>query len=611
MFRKEGLTLYSLLQVKSGGNIHACMQACRPCSSPATGLISSSIAWRNLREHVDGIFDLHLKDLLQDERRCRDMIKEYDGIVLDYSRQRATSCTFKFLLALAKEAGVKEKIDMMFEGKHINKTEDRAVLHVALRAPRTEKIVCDGKNVVPDVWDVLDKIKCFSERVRSGSWVGQTGKVLKDVVAIGIGGSYLGPLFAYTALQTGAELVQLLANVDPIDVAIALNGLCPETTLVVIVSKTFTTQETMLNAKTMRTWLIASVGKEGIAKHMVAVSTNLKLVKEFGLDPDNAFAFWDWVGGRYSVCSAVGLLPLAIQYGFNKVNQFLEGAWSIDSHFHCAPLEDNIPVILGLISIWNVSFLRCPARAILPYSQALQKLAPHIQQVSMESNGKGVSMDGRPLDFHAGEIDFGEPGTNGQHSFYQLIHQVITAVYSPTHVCEPISNHDELMCNFFAQPDALAYGKTWEQAKAEGISDDLIPHKIFTGNRPSLNILLPTLDAYTLGQLLALYEHRVVVQGFIWGINSFDQWGVELGKSLAGKVRVSMNSVRMKGEELKGYNYSTTYLLNRYLKGKTLYKLHKSMLLDVKDKVHLRDIRQLVLLFFFDLIYHTTITSYT
>ncbi|KAH9545495.1 hypothetical protein CY35_12G050700 [Sphagnum magellanicum] len=552
--------------------------ACRPCSSPATGLISSSIAWRNLREHVDGIFDLHLKDLLQDERRCRGMIKEYDGIILDYSRQRATSCTFKFLLALAKEAGVKEKIDMMFEGKHINKTEDRAVLHVALRAPRTEKIVCDGKNVVPDVWDVLDKIKCFSERVRSGSWVGQTGKVLKDVVAIGIGGSYLGPLFAYTALQTDPGAAKL--------------------------------------AKGRQLRL-----KEGIAKHMVAVSTNLKLVKEFGLDPDNAFAFWDWVGGRYSVCSAVGLLPLAIQYGFNKVNQFLEGAWSIDSHFRCAPLEDNIPVILGLISIWNVSFLRCPARAILPYSQALQKLAPHIQQVSMESNGKGVTMDGRPLDFHAGEIDFGEPGTNGQHSFYQLIHQgrvipcefigIIKSQQAVFLKGEPISNHDELMCNFFAQPDALAYGKTWEQAKAEGISDDLIPHKIFTGNRPSLNILLPTLDAYTLGQLLALYEHRVAVQGFIWGINSFDQWGVELGKSLAGKVRVSMNSVRMKGEELKGYNYSTTYLLNRYLKGKTLYKLHKSMLLDMKDKVHLGDIRQLVLLFFFDLIYQTTITSCT
>jgi glucose-6-phosphate isomerase len=366
-----------------------------------------------------------------------------------------------------------------------------------------------------------------------------------------------------------------LANVDPVDVAIAINGLNPETTLVVIVSKTFTTGETMLNSKTMKSWLIASLGPGCVAKHMVAVSSNLKLVKEFGLNPDNTFGFWDWVGGRFSVCSAVGILPLALQYGFPKVQQFLEGAWSVDYHFKTAPLEDNFPVLLGLISVWNVSFLRCPARAILPYSQALQKLAPHIQQLSMESNGKGVAMDGTPLNYHAGEIDFGEPGTNGQHSFYQLIHQgrlipcdfigVVKSQQAVNLQGELVSNHDELMCNFFAQPDALAYGKTREEARKEGIPEELVPHKMFTGNRPSLSLLLPTLDAYTAGQLLALYEHRIAVQGFIWGINSFDQWGVELGKSLATKVRQTMNKVRTKGECVCGYNFSTTYMLNRFL----------------------------------------------
>ncbi|XP_024378434.1 glucose-6-phosphate isomerase, cytosolic 2B isoform X4 [Physcomitrium patens] len=503
-------------------------------SSCDSGLISNTDAWRDLQDHVDEIFGMHLKDLMQDRERCKSMIKEFNGIVLDYSRQRATQCTFQKLLALAKEANVKEKIEAMFSGVH----------------------------------------------------VGETGKVLTDVVAIGIGGSYLGPLFAYTALQTDPEAAKLakgrrlrfLANVDPVDVAIAINGLNPETTLVVIVSKTFTTGETILNSKTMRSWLIASLGPSCVAKHMVAVSTNLKLVKEFGLNPDNSFGFWDWVGGRFSVCSAVGILPLALQYGFAKVQEFLEGAWSVDCHFKTAPLEDNFPVLLGLISVWNVSFLRCPARAILPYSQALQKLAPHIQQLSMESNGKAVAMDGTPLNYHAGEIDFGEPGTNGQHSFYQLIHQgrlipcdfigVIKSQQAVNLQGELVSNHDELMCNFFAQPDALAYGKTRVEACKEGIPEELVPHKMFTGNRPSLSILLPTLDAYTAGQLLALYEHRIAVQGFVWGINSFDQWGVELGKSLATKVRQTMHNFRTKGESVCDYNYSTTFMLNRFLQGK-------------------------------------------
>ncbi|KAK4342504.1 hypothetical protein RND71_038320 [Anisodus tanguticus] len=484
---------------------------------------------------------------------------------------------------MMQAARVKEKINRMFNGEHINSTENRSVLHVALRAPRDTVINSDGENVVPEVWKVLDKIRDFSERVRSGAWVGVTGKTLKDVVAIGIGGSFLGPLFVHTALQTEAEAIEcargrqlrFLANVDPIDVARNITGLNPETTLVVVVSKTFTTAETMLNARTLREWISSALGPQAVAKHMVAVSTNLKLVEQFGIDPNNAFAFWDWVGGRYSVCSAVGMLPLSLQYGFSIVEKFLKGASSVDRHFYSAPFEKNIPVILGLLSVWNVSFLGYPARAILPYSQALEKLAPHIQQVSMESNGKGVSIDGVPLPYQTGEIDFGEPGTNGQHSFYQLIHQgrvipcdFIGVVKSQQPIYlkdEVVSNHDEVMSNFFAQPDALAYGKTPEQLQKENVPEHLVSHKTFSGNRPSLSILLPSLNAYNIGQLLAIYEHRVAVQGFVWGINSFDQWGVELGKSLATQVRKQLHASRKKGESVEGFNFSTKMLITKYL----------------------------------------------
>lgn len=548
---------------------------------------SHTAAWKKLEHHVEDIQKTHLRELMKDEQRCESMIKEVDGIVVDFSRQRATSETVAELLSLAKEAQLPEKIEAMWNGEHINSTENRAVLHVALRAPRDAEIFCDGKNVVPEVWATLDKIKAFSERVRSGEWVGATGKPLTDVVAIGIGGSFLGPLFVHSALDTEPEAgalakgrsLRFLSNVDPVDASIALKGLDPETTLVVVVSKTFTTAETMLNARTCRTWITSKLGTDAVSKHMIAVSTNLKLVSEFGIDPANAFAFWDWVGGRYSVTSAVGVLPLALQYGFEKVEQFLKGTWSMDQHFRNTPLEENIPVLLGLLSVWNVTFLGCPARAILPYSQALQKLAPHIQQVSMESNGKGVAIDGSPLPYAAGEIEFGEPGTNGQHSFYQLIHQgrvipcdFIGAVKSQKSVYmqgEKVSNHDELMSNFFAQADALAYGKTKEDLEAEGVAPALVPHKVFTGNRPSLSILLPTLDAYTVGQLLSLYENRIAVQGFVWGINSFDQWGVELGKSLASRVRSQLNASRTQAAPVEGFNYSTTRVLKHYLKGKT------------------------------------------
>ncbi|XP_042016643.1 glucose-6-phosphate isomerase, cytosolic [Salvia splendens] len=548
-----------------------------------SALICETDAWKDLRAHVEDIKKTHLRELMSDAKRCQSMMIEFDGLLLDYSRQCATVDTFTKLNKLAEAAHLKEKINLMFNGERINSTENRSVLHVALRAPRGSVINSDGKNVVPDVWQVLDKIKEFSERVRSGAWVGATGKALTNVVAIGIGGSFLGPLFVHTALQTDPEAAQLasgrklhfLANVDPIDVARNLTGLNPETTLVVVVSKTFTTAETMLNARTVREWISAALGPQAVAKHMVSVSTNLTLVEKFGIDPNNAFAFWDWVGGRYSVCSAVGVLPLSLQYGFAVVEKFLQGASSIDQHFHSAPFEKNLPVLLGLLSVWNVSFLGYPARAILPYSQALEKLAPHIQQVSMESNGKGVSIDGVPLPYETGEIDFGEPGTNGQHSFYQLIHQgrvipcdFIGVVKSQQPVYlkgELVSNHDELMSNFFAQPDALAYGKTPEQLLKENVPSNLITHKTFSGNRPSLSLLLPSLNAYNIGQLLAIYEHRVAVEGFVWGINSFDQWGVELGKSLATQVRKQLHASRKKGEQIEGFNFSTATLLTRYL----------------------------------------------
>ncbi|XP_074357091.1 glucose-6-phosphate isomerase, cytosolic 1-like [Apium graveolens] len=545
-------------------------------------LICETQPWKDLKAHLDDIKNTHLRNLMSDTERCKSMMLEFDNLFVDYSRQCATADTIDKLLKLAEAARLKEKITSMFNGERINSTENRPVLHAALRAPRDAVIQNDGTNVVPEVWQVLDKIRDFSERIRTGAWVGATGKTLTDVIAVGIGGSFLGPLFVHTALQTDPEGIKsatgrklrFLANVDPIDVARNITGLIPETTLVVVVSKTFTTAETMLNARILREWISSSLGPEAVAKHMVAVSTNLTLVKKFGIDPENAFAFWDWVGGRYSVCSAVGVLPLSLQYGFPVVEKFLKGASSIDQHFRSTPFERNIPVLLGLLSVWNVSFLGYPARAILPYSQALEKFAPHIQQVSMESNGKGVSIEGVPLPFEAGEIDFGEPGTNGQHSFYQLIHQgriipcdFIGVVKSQQPVYlkgEVVNNHDELMSNFFAQPDALAYGKTAEQLLNENVAQHLISHKTFSGNRPSLSLLLPSLSAYNIGQLLAIYEHRVVVEGFIWGINSFDQWGVELGKSLASQVRKQLHASRKK-EPIEGFNFSTTTMLTKYL----------------------------------------------
>ena len=546
--------------------------------------IADSAPWASLSSHAGAIAKLHLRDLLRDEGRSRAMRVDAEGIALDFSRQNATEETFRLLCSLAEEAGVPDRIRAMFRGDRINTTEDRAVLHVALRAPKGASITLDGTDVVDEVHGVLDKIRAFAEKVRSGEWVGATGRPLTDVVSIGIGGSYLGPEFVHEAFRTDPDCarsaegrrLRFLANVDPIDVARNLEGLNPETTLVVVVSKTFTTAETMLNARTVRQWLTARLGEGSVAKHMVAVSTNLDGVQQFGIDRENAFGFWDWVGGRYSVCSAVGVVPLALQYGMGHVERFLEGAHRIDQHFLNSPIGRNIPAILGLFGVWNSTFLGRADRALLPYCQALLKLAPHVQQVDMESNGKRVGLDGEEIPFPTGEVDFGEPGTNGQHSFYQLLHQgrVVPADFigftrsqRPMDVQgEAVSNHDELMANFFAQPDALAVGKTAEEVAAEGVPPGLVPHKVFPGNRPS-NVLLVDgrLTPEACGRILAVYEHRTAVQGFIWGINSFDQWGVELGKVLAKQVRGQLARSRKQGAEIEGFNPSTTAMLKTYL----------------------------------------------
>jgi glucose-6-phosphate isomerase len=542
-------------------------------------------AFESLRKHVAEIRGQHLRTLLADEARSQAFVSRFESIVLDYSRQLATPTTRQLLLDLARERGLGERIAAMARGDHINVTEDRAVMHLALRAEARDRFKVDGKDIVKDVLAVKNKIKRFAAAVRSGKWRGATGKKLTDIVAIGIGGSYLGPEFVHEVLRTepraaraaAGRRLRFLANVDPIDVSRALEDLNPKTTLVVVISKTFTTAETMLNARTVRDWLVKKLGKKAVAKHMVAVSTNLELVAKFGIDPENAFGFWDWVGGRYSVCSAVGLVPLALQYGFDTVEKFLAGARSVDRHFLTAPLEGNLPVLLGLFGVWNSTFLGYPVRVLLPYCQALARFAAHIQQVDMESNGKRVALDGTPLEFDAGEVDFGEPGTNGQHSFYQLVHQgrVIPSDFvgsktshPPRHVRgETVTNHDELMANFFAQPDALAFGKTQDELRQEGVADRLLPHKEFPGNRPSNVLLFDKLDAYTTGQLLALYEHRTAVQGFIWGINSFDQMGVELGKVLATKVRQQLVASRKnKRAPLEGFCPSTRALLGEYLK---------------------------------------------
>mmetsp|Transcript_19436 Transcript_19436/g.53388 ORF Transcript_19436/g.53388 Transcript_19436/m.53388 type:complete len:548 (-) Transcript_19436:206-1849(-) len=540
--------------------------------------------WSELFEAATKMKATHLRTLLQDEVRNDSMFVKCGGMTLDYCRQKVDTDTMGKLFKLAELTGVEAMKQKMFSGEKINETEGRPVLHVALRAPRDAVINVDGKNVVPEVWQVLDSMKAFSDKVRSGEFTGHTGKPLTDVVCIGIGGSYLGVEFVFEALKTDPQAAEaakgrrlrFLANVDPIDVRRALEGLSAETTLVVIISKTFTTAETMLNAKTVKDWLVKELGTEDcIPKHVAACSTALDKTKAFGIDPANVFGFWDWVGGRFSVCSAVGVLPLSLQYGFDVVREFLDGARAMDQHFKTAPPNQNLPILMALLTVWNATCLGYEGYAVLPYCQALVRFVAHIQQLDMESNGKRVQMDGTPVTVGTGAIYFGEPGTNGQHSFYQLMHQgrVIPAEFIGFSVSqnpvelpgEPVSNHDELMSNFFAQPDALALGKTAEELAAEGVPDRLISHKTFTGDRPSLSLLLPVCDACNLGQLLALYEHRTAVQGWVWGINSFDQWGVELGKVLAKEVRGFLSNARKGTLDDSKFVGPTKALLKKYL----------------------------------------------
>ena len=544
--------------------------------------IHATSEWAELTAAVASVAPL--RQLLADPVRNSELQVHVEGITLDFARQRVDLRIWDLLQQLASRAGVKSKIQAMFAGDKINVTEDRAVGHVALRAARNDTFLVDGQNVVVDVWTVRDKIAKFVTDVRAGKFRGYTGKELKNVVAIGIGGSYLGAEFVAEALQTDPDAskaaadrqLRFLSNVDPVAIARATHGLNPEETLVVVISKTFTTAETMLNARSLRRWLIEKMGPDCVKNHVVAVSTALDKTKAFGIDDNNVFAFWDWVGGRYSVSSAVGVLPLSLQYGNEALDYFLTGARSIDKHFATADLKNNLPVILGLIGIWNASFLNLGCRALLPYSQALHRFAPHIQQVDMESNGKRVALDGTVLPFQSGPVNFGEPGTNGQHSFYQLIHQgrvvpcdfigFIHSQYPINYTDEVVSNQDELMSNFFAQPDALALGKTEEELRKEKVPEKLIPHKVFSGNRPSSSLLFNELNAYSVGQLLALFEHRTVVEGFVWGLNSFDQWGVELGKVLASEVRTQLHDARVKQAQISDkFNSSTASLLKRYL----------------------------------------------
>lgn len=558
-------------------------------------LVSSFAEWKRLAKHAEHIDTVHLKDLLQDAERCESMYAVHDGVYLDYSRQRVTLDTMKFLYDLAKKQDLKGKINAMVTGEKINFTEDRAVLHTALRADRSEvgSIVVDGMDVVQEVHDVLDQIKTFTDAVRSGKLRGYTGKRLRNIISVGIGGSYLGPEFLHECLKTEPEGIdaalgyslRFLSNVDPVDVERTCADLDPEETLVVVVSKTFTTAETMLNARTLRQWLWDFMGHDQnvVRMHMVACASTsaTEEVKKFGIDTETGlFRFWDFIGGRYSVCSAAGAVPISLLYGFSIFEKFLKGANSMDKHFISATFDQNIPVLMGLLGVWNMSFMKYQTRTTLPYAEALLKLPAHIQQLDMESNGKCMTKQGLEVDYQVGEIDFGEAGTNGQHSFYQLLHMGQTVpcdfigfVQSQHDFClddESLSSHDELMANFFAQPDALANGKTAEEVRAEGVAEELIPHRVFKGNRPSLSLLLPKLTAYACGQLLALYEHRTVVQGFMWDINSFDQWGVELGKKLAIDVKNHLLDARTKaanGEDcyIDTGKPATTRLLNYYL----------------------------------------------
>ena len=508
--------------------------------------LDKTAAWQNLQSHYQAVEPLHLRDMFQkDPGRAERFAIEDCGLVLDYSKNRITEETVSLLLALAESAGLKEAIERMFTGEKINSTEDRAVLHTALRNRSAEPVLVDGEDVMPAVRAVLDQMAAFSEKVRSGQWTGHTGKRICNVVNIGIGGSDLGPVMAYEALRIYSDrglTVRFVSNVDGTHMAEATRDLDPEETLFIVASKTFTTQETMTNAQSARAWLLETLKNEAaIAKHFVALSTNGKAVAEFGIDAENnMFEFWDWVGGRYSLPSAIGL-PLVIAIGSENFFRLLDGYHAMDRHFRTTPFERNMPVLLGLLGIWYNNFFEAASHAILPYDQYLSRFAAYFQQGDMESNGKYVTLSGEKVAWQTGPIIWGEPGTNGQHAFYQLLHQGTKLVPADfigfAQSQNPLGDHHvKLMANFFAQTEALAFGKTREEVEAEGTAESLVPHKVFEGNRPTNSIMAERLDPETLGKLIALYEHKIFVQGIIWQINSFDQWGVELGKVLAKRI---------------------------------------------------------------------------
>jgi len=532
--------------------------------------LPETAAWQALRAHYDEVRKTHLRELFAaDPDRGERLALEAEGLYLDYSKNRITDETIRLLLQLAEERRVAERRDAMFAGEKINLTEDRAVLHVALRASREQRIQVDGEDVVPKVHEVLDRMAAFAQRVRTGEWQGHTGRRIRNVVNIGIGGSDLGPVMAYEALRHYSQrdlTFRFVSNVDSTDFVEATRDLDPEETLFIVSSKTFTTLETIRNATTAREWVLARFRDEAaVAKHFVAVSTNEREVAKFGIDTANMFGFWDWVGGRYSMDSAIGLSTM-LAIGPQHFRAMLAGFHAIDEHFRTAPLDRNLPVLLGLLTVWYADLFGAETVAVLPYDQYLKRFPAYLQQLTMESNGKSVTLEGARVDYQTGPIFWGEPGTNGQHSFYQLIHQGTKLIPCDfigfQRALNPVGNHhDLLMANVFAQTEALAFGKTPEQVRDEGTPEWLVPHRVFEGNRPSNTILAERLDPQTLGKLVALYEHSVFVQGTIWGINSFDQWGVELGKVLAKRIAAELEA----GPEPElAHDSSTNALIRRY-----------------------------------------------
>jgi len=530
-------------------------------------------SWKALDSHHQKISKLHMRELFSnDPKRGERMTVDAVGLFLDYSKNRITDETLDLLLKLAEESGLQQKIEAMFRGDKINLTENRAVLHTALRAPKGTSIVVDGEDVVPKVHAVLDKMADFSDRVRSGAWKGHTGKRIRNVVNIGIGGSDLGPVMAYEALKHYSDrdlTFRFVSNIDDTDFAEAVNDLDPAETMFIVSSKTFTTLETMTNAHTARDWSLAGLGGDeaSVAKHFVAVSTNAKEVAKFGIDTANMFEFWDWVGGRYSMDSAIGLSTM-LAIGPDNFRAMLDGFHQMDEHFRTTPFERNLPVLMGLLAVWYNDFFGAQTVAVLPYEQYLKRFPAYLQQLTMESNGKHVTVDGTQVTCETGPIYWGEPGTNGQHSFYQLIHQGTRLIpcdfIAFAKSLNPIGrHHDMLLANVFAQTEALAFGKTSEQVKAEGTPDWLVPHRVFEGNRPSNTIFADRLTPEVLGKLIALYEHSVFTQGVIWNIDSFDQWGVELGKVLAQRIVPELESAE---EPKLDHDSSTNNLIRRYRK---------------------------------------------